>query len=96
MQEDELKDFEDYLSEFNSSISFDSETCPVCGINPSENIAATKVPLVEIKFESETIAEKAIIKLEENNIKFKRSTEGNEKILIAEQRLEEVKKILRE
>ena len=94
MAEDELKDFENYLSEFNSSISFDSETCPVCGINPAENIAITKMPLVEIKFENETSAEKAIVILEEKGIKFKRSTDSKEKILIAEQKLEEVRKIL--
>lgn len=94
MTEDELKDFEDYLSEFNSSISFDSETCPVCGINPAENIAVTKILFVEIKFDNEVVAEKAILKLEEKGIKFKRSSDSKEKILIAEQKLEEVRKIL--
>ncbi len=53
-----------------------------------------KIPLIEIQFENETIAVKAINILAENGIKSKQSSSGKEKILIPEGRLEEVKSIL--
>jgi hypothetical protein len=46
---DDLSDFEDYLAEFDSIISFDSETCSVCGLNVSDNIIVQKPPFVKYK-----------------------------------------------
>lgn len=95
MADEELNDFEDYISEFNSVPQFDSETCPVCGITLSDNIAVNKVPLVELRFENEAVAEKAKNILEDRGIKSKQSSSGKEKILIPEEKLEEVKSILK-
>lgn len=36
--DEDLSSFEDYLAEFNSSILFDSEVCPTCGIKLSESL----------------------------------------------------------
>ncbi len=41
----DLKEFEDYLSEFNSVPNFDAETCPICGISLSDNLSVNRVPL---------------------------------------------------
>jgi hypothetical protein len=51
-----LKEFEDYLSEFNSVPQFDSETCPICRITLSDNVSLNQVTLIELQFENETIA----------------------------------------
>jgi len=90
----DLSDFEDYLSEFNSTPQFDSETCRICGVKISSSVSVNRVPLVELQFENETIAVKAINILEEKGIKSKQSSSGKEKILIPEGRLEDVKSIL--
>lgn len=47
--EDDLSSFEDYLAEFDSSIAFDSEICPVCGIKISDNINIDNSPFVLYK-----------------------------------------------
>jgi hypothetical protein len=91
----DLNDFEDYLAEFNSVPQFDSETCRICGVNLSGSLSVNRVPLVELQFENETIAVKAINILEEKGIKSKQSSTGKEKILIPEGRLEDVKSILK-
>lgn len=36
--DEDLSSFEDYLAEFDSSISFDSEICPTCGIKLSDSV----------------------------------------------------------
>jgi hypothetical protein len=95
MLDADLQEFEDYLSEFNSVPQFDAETCPICGINLSESLSVNKIPLVELQFENETIASRAINILEEKGIKSKKSSSGNEKILIPEEKLEIVKSILK-
>jgi hypothetical protein len=94
MLDTELKDFEDYLSEFDYIPQFDSETCLICGVSLSDSLLMNKIPLIEIQFENETIAVKAINILEQKGIKSKQSSSGKEKILIPEGRLEEVKSIL--
>jgi hypothetical protein len=91
----DLSEFEDYLSEFNSIPKFDSETCRICGVNLSDSLSVNKVPLVELQFENETVAVKAVNILEEKGIKSKQSSKGKEKILIPEGRLEDVKSILK-
>ena len=94
MKEEDLEEFEDYLKEFNDNLIFDSETCPVCGVNLSDNISVNPIPLIELKFENEKFASEAIKKIEDSGIKTKQSGDSKETILIAEQKLEEVKKIL--
>jgi len=91
----DLSEFEDYLSEFNSIPKFDSETCRICGVNLSDSLSVNKVPLVELQFENETVAVRAVNILEEKGIKSKQSSKGKEKILIPERRLEDVKSILK-
>jgi len=90
----DLKEFEDYLSEFNSVPQFDAETCRICGVNLSDSLSVNRVPLVELQFENETIATKAISILEAKGIKSKQSSSEKEKILIPEEKLEDVKSIL--
>ena len=95
MLDADLEEFKDYLSEFNSIPQFDSETCPICGISLSDNLLVNQIPLIELKFENETIANKAINLLEEKGIKSKQSSQGKEKILIPEEKLEDAKTILK-
>lgn len=95
MLDTDLEEFADYISEFNSVPQFDSETCPICGINLSDNLSVNKIPLVELQFENETIASRAINMLEEKGIKSKMSSSGKEKILIPEEKLEDAKTILK-
>ena len=91
----DLKEFEDYLSEFSSVPNFDAETCPICGISLSDNLSVNRVALVELQFENESIAVKAINLLEAQGIKSKQSSNGKERILIPEEKLEDVKSILK-
>ncbi len=54
--EEDLSAFADYLAEFDAIINFDSEICPVCGINISETLSVQKSPYVlykSLKNESE-------------------------------------------
>jgi len=95
MIDTDLSEFEDYLSEFNSIPKFDSETCRICGVNLSDSSSVNTIPLVELQFEDETVASKAVNILEAKGIKSKQSSTGKEKILIPERRLEDVKSILK-
>lgn len=94
MLDADLNEFEDYLSEFNSVPQFDAETCRICGVNLSDSLSVNRVPLIELQFENETIATKAISMLEAKGIKSKQSSSEKEKILIPEAKLEDVKSIL--
>lgn len=40
--------FDEYLSEFDKTIIFDSESCPVCGVKLSDSIEMTNSPLIEL------------------------------------------------
>ena len=95
MLDTDLKEFEDYLSEFNSVPKFDSEICPICGINYSDTYLGTGTPFIELRFENEKSAQTAIKQLEIGGINSKQSTKGKEKILIPEKKLEEAKSILK-
>ena len=95
MLDADLKEFEDYISEFNSVPQFDAETCPICGISLSDNLSVNKIPLIELQFENETVAEKVVNLLEAKGIKSKQSSSGKEKILIPEEKLEDAKSILK-
>ncbi len=94
MLDADLKEFEDYLSEFNSIPQFDAETCRICGISLSDSLSVNRVPLVELQFENETVAAKAINILEAKGIKSKQTAEAKEKILVPEEKLSDVKSIL--
>ena len=96
MGEDNLDEFAEYLKEFDDNLIFDSETCPICGVNLSDSISVNPIPLIELKFENEKFASEAIRKIEDSGIKKKQSENNKESILVAEQKLEEVKKILEE
>jgi hypothetical protein len=57
-ENDDLSEFADYLAEFESTIGFDAETCPVCGVNISSSFNLENSPFVEykkVKKESELI-----------------------------------------
>ena len=95
MLDADLKEFEDYLSEFNSIPRFDAETCRICGISLSDSLSFNRVPLVELQFENASIAEQAINMLEAKGIKSKQSSASKEKILIPEGRLKDAKSILK-
>jgi len=60
----------------------------------SDNISINKIPLIELAFENETVAKRAISLLEKKGIKSKQSSSGREKILIPEEKLEDAKSIL--
>ena len=94
MLDADLNEFEDYFSEFNSVPQFDAETCKICGVSLSDSLSVNKVPLIELQFENETVAVKAINLLDAKGIKSKQSSSGKEKILIPEGKLEDVKSIL--
>lgn len=47
MPENEVN-FDDYLTEFNDTVPFDSEICPVCGVRVSDSISVTNSPFVDL------------------------------------------------
>ena len=94
MLDADLNEFEDYFSEFNSVPQFDAETCKICGVSLSDSLSVNEVPLIELQFENETFATKAISMLNAKGIKSKLSSSGKEKILISEEKLEDAKSIL--
>ena len=94
MLDTDLKEFEDYLSEFNSIPQFDAETCRICGVNLSDSLSVNRVPLIELQFENEIVANKAINILNAEGIKSKQSSTEKNKILIPEGKLEDAKTIL--
>lgn len=66
------KIFEEYISEFNKSILFDSETCPVCGINISSYISVNKSPFTElIKSLNKEYIQFICTELEKNKLELK-------------------------
>ncbi len=94
MLDTDLEEFEDYLAEFNSVPKFDSEICPICGINLSDAYTGDAIPLIELQFENENVAQTAIKQLEKSGIRSKQSSTVKEKILIPETKLEDAKSIL--
>lgn len=64
--------YEDYLSEFDESISFDSEICPVCGIKVSDTILVSNSPYIDLlKTDAESKADLVCKKFEVNNLDYK-------------------------
>ncbi len=47
--DDDLSAFADYLAEFDSIVSFDNETCGVCGVSISDTLSVQKSPFVQFK-----------------------------------------------
>nr|MCU0406242.1 hypothetical protein [Ignavibacteriaceae bacterium] len=66
----------------------------ICGVNLSDSLSVNRVPLIELQFENETIAAKAISMLEAKGIKSKQASTEKDKILIPEGKLEDAKSIL--
>ena len=48
-EKDDLSEFADYLAEFESTIGFDAETCPVCGVKISDSLSTENSPFVHYK-----------------------------------------------
>lgn len=46
---DDLSEFADYFSEFDTLMSFDNEDCPVCGISIPEKTSDQKSPFIVYK-----------------------------------------------
>ena len=68
----DLEGFEDYLSEFDSLISFDKEVCPVCGINISDSLKPQNSPYIVYKsFNSESDVVQSSQSLEQKGIPYK-------------------------
>lgn len=55
-EEDDLSEYSDYFSQFNSTVGFDAEVCPVCGINISNSLSTNKSPYIKLN----TIKEKSL------------------------------------
>lgn len=70
--DEDLSSFEDYLAEFESSINFDSEVCPTCGIKLSESLKTDLSTFVFYKSaESERGLEEITNKLNKINSPYK-------------------------
>lgn len=66
------QNLEDYLTEFEKLIPFDSETCPKCGIKISDTVSVKNSPFVEVlSTSSEGTLHTLYTILESNNIDFK-------------------------
>lgn len=66
------QNFDDYLSEFEKLIPFDSEICPVCGIKISDTVSVSKSPFVDLITVTEEENVNSICKiLEKHEIEFK-------------------------
>lgn len=46
---EDLSAFADYLAEFDTIVSFDNETCTVCGVSISDTLSIQKSPFVRFK-----------------------------------------------
>lgn len=69
---DDKNIYDDYLSEFDESIPFDSEICPVCGIKVSDTILLSNSPYIDLlKTDSESTADLVSKKFETNNLDYK-------------------------
>ena len=97
MFSDELSEFEDYLREFESSIFFDSEICPTCGINLSDSIIPVSAAFVQIEFNSEKEKNRVLQSLKNSGILVKEDDEENIRertLFIPENKLNDVQKLL--
>lgn len=47
-RKDDHSEYSDYLSQFDNAIGFDTEVCPVCGVNISESLIIKKSPYIKL------------------------------------------------
>jgi hypothetical protein len=79
---EDLSEFSDYLSEFDNVINYDSETCPICGVNLSDSLAIQKSPYVVYKsFKKESELVPLTEKLQSMNIPFKVEKKLNSEVI---------------
>ena len=96
---EELSEFEDYLKEFESTVFFDSEICPTCGINLSDSITPLSASFVQIQFNSRKERDYAFDKIKSSGILVRESDSSNQNIddymlLIPENKLNDVQNLL--
>jgi|GEM_PF-4602789 len=96
---EELSEFEDYLKEFESTVYFDSEVCPTCGINLSDTITPLSAALAHIQFNSAIEKERALNKIKGSGIMVRERENSDEKkdgltLLIPENKINDVRKLL--
>lgn len=78
---DDLSEFSDYLNQFDDTINFDSETCPICGVNLSDSITVNSSPFIKIlTIEEKDELEIFVSRLNNEQIKFKVVERLNEKV----------------
>ena len=97
MFSEELSEFEDYLKEFESTVFFDSEVCPTCGVNLSDSIIPVSAAFVQIEFNSEKERNRALQSLKNSGIIVKEDNEDKIRertLLIPENKLDDVQKLL--
>jgi len=69
---DKMDQFEEYLSGFEDIVPFDSETCPVCGVNISSSVSKTGSPLIEVYCSNdESLIQSVCTALQSKNIELK-------------------------
>jgi hypothetical protein len=96
---EELSEFEDYLKEFESTVFFDSELCPTCGINISDSIIPVSIAFVQIQFNSNKEKNLVLNKIKNSGIIVKegdRSIQNKDdrSLLIPENKLDDIQKLL--
>lgn len=80
--DDELSEFSDYLSQFDESVKFDSETCPICGINLSDSVKVNSSPFIKVlTMDNKNELELLVSKLSNEQIAFKVFERLNEKVI---------------
>ena len=101
MLSEELSEFEDYIKEFESTVYFDSEVCPTCGINLSDSITPLTAALVQIQFNSDVEKENALNKIKNSGIMVKEGEDSDKRtndrtLLVPENQLDEIRNLLEE
>lgn len=99
MLAEELSEFEDYIKEFESSVYFDSEVCPTCGINLSDSITPLSAALVQIQFNSNVEKETALNKIKNSGIIIKEGEDTNKSandrtLFVPENKLDEIRNLI--
>jgi len=95
---EDLSEFEDYLKEFESSVFFDSEVCPTCGINLSDSIIPVSAAFVQIEFNSEKERNNALHRIKNSGIIVRENNNmenvNGRMLLIPESKVNDVQKLL--
>lgn len=78
--DENLSQFEDYLSEFKNIVTFDDETCPKCGVNVSRTMKLQNSPFIILQeFQEEDDVVYTAKLLDEKGLIFKVEKELNQK-----------------